>query len=40
MTGDRKLANVFKASSAGENIRVIKFRDDGCDRLAHPAKAA
>ena len=25
----KKFANVFKASSASGNIRVIKFRDDG-----------
>jgi len=29
MTVGRKFANVFMASSAGGNIGVIKFRDDG-----------
>jgi len=28
MTLERKFANVFMASSASGNIRVIKFRDD------------
>jgi len=28
MTVERKFANVFMASSASGNIRVIKFRDD------------
>src|SRR5664279_3241576 len=30
MTLERKFANVFIASSASGNIRVIKFRDDKC----------
>jgi hypothetical protein len=27
MTGDRKFANVFKVSSAGGNIRVIRVQE-------------
>jgi len=40
MTVERKFANVFMASSASRNIRVIKFRDDGGDPLARPANSA
>jgi len=41
MTVERKFSNVFMASSAGGNIRVIKFRDDGGgDPLARPSKPA
>jgi len=38
----KKLANVFKASSASGNIRVLKFRDDdtqGLNRIVTPESA-
>ena len=38
-TGEREFANVFMDSSASENMRIIKIRDDGGDPFACAASS-